>query len=777
MDITIEKIAERLNEVFPGGAMYKTRLTDKYRGDKRLSETFAVKKEVTTRDYYEHLTTEYGLTVGPIFDSEWVYFGALDIDKYQLTEEETKRLIGGASARNMLVCRTKSGGLHLYCFASEKIPARLMRRRLMSARDELGLSDKTEIFPKQDKLDEKTPRGNAITIAYRGCFTKDHNLNCVMLDVKDGMIIELRIGEFLDRAEKQIENKWTNNFDYFRKWEDYEDPVQHTEDLSKEESKMTLKQILKAIKEKQPHSKGGTYDNWITLYIAKAVKGFKTDDEINQELETVEDIDSDNPYTEGFHNAMMKKIEACRKKFDIPCPSIIKAELKKNVVYILDEDRYYDIKKGKTYKEDVLNKSYRRQFQKPLLTTWLQTEPDRLEVENRIWSPKDYSEETPVFDRDGLKYLNTYVPNTLEPRHGNTKPWHKLLDFVFINKKSKNQFLDWLAYPLQNPGTKIRYSVIICSKEEQIGKGSIWRVIVDVYGEHNTKTIDVDEALDHAKNYLKTSAIVLIDEMESKGDFGEKRSLLNKMKRIITEKVFSNRNRYSDYDEKGIESCTNVMFFTNNLDAMSLPRKSKRYIVFYNDRDRLPQSIYDEYHQWVDNGGSKAVLYELKNRDVSHFNPNATAPDSLHTEKMIEAGAHPLAQILKTRLEMNDEPFIYDIVSTMNVYETLKNNHELNRANINKVAECLEFIGGIKREQVPVKARFNMDADDHTIGKGPRRMGRSNLYIMRNHDRYTNLTNAELGKVFDEGMPKPPPFATDEPDYSIEDRTVEEELY
>ena len=179
----------------------------------------------------------------------------------------------------------------------------------------------------------------------------------------------------------------------------------------------------------------------------------------------------------------------------------------------------------------------------------------------------------------------------------------------------------------------------------------------------------------------------------------------------------------------------------------------------------------------MDNGGSKAVLYELKNRDVSHFNPNGTAPDSLHTEKMIEAGAHPLAQILKTRLQMNDEPFIYDIVSTMNVYETLKNNHELNRANINKVAECLEFIGGIKREQVPVKARFNMEADDHTVGKGPRRMGRSNLYIMRNHERYIKMTNAELGKVFDEGMPKPPPFATDEPDYSIEDRTVEEELY
>ena len=153
----------------------------------------------------------------------------------------------------------------------------------MSARDELGLSPKTEIFPKQDRLDEKTPYGNGITIAYRGCFTKDHNYKCVGLDVKDGLIVELRIGEFLDRATKTINNKHINNLNYFKKWEDYQDPVEQTEKISKAESKMTMKQILKAIKEKQEHSAGGTYDNWIILYIAKAVKGFKTDDEINQE--------------------------------------------------------------------------------------------------------------------------------------------------------------------------------------------------------------------------------------------------------------------------------------------------------------------------------------------------------------------------------------------------------------------------------------------------------------------------------------------------------------
>ena len=746
MDITIENIAEKLANVFPGGAVYKTKLIDKYKGDKQLSETFAVKREKTTQDYYDHLTTEYGLTVAPIFDSEWVFFGALDIDKYQLTEEETKRLIGGASARNMLVCRTKSGGLHLYCFASEKIPARLMRRRLMSARDELGLSPKTEIFPKQDRLDEKTPRGNAITIAYRGCFTKDFNQNCVCLDIRDGLIIELRIGEFLTKAEKYIENKYTNNFNYFKKWEEYEDPVSHSENISKEEGKMGLKQILKAIKEKQEHSQGGTYDNWITLYIAKAIKSFKTDEEITEKLDEVEDY-KNTPYTEGFGKAMAKKIEACRKKFEITCPSILKQKIRDKIVYIADEDRYYDIEKGKTYKEEVLNNIYRREFQKPLLTTWLLTDPDRLVVEHKVWSPKNYNKETPVFDKDGYKYLNTYAPNKLEAVKGDTKPWHDMLNFVFSTKKGKNEFLDWLAFQIQKPGIKIRFANILASKNFQIGKGSLWRVIVDCFGEHNTKTIDVDEALDHSKNYLQTSAIVLIDEMESKGNWGEKKSLLNKMKRIITESVFSNRRRYHDYDEKGIESCTNILFFTNNLDALSIPKNEKRYVVYWNENERLKQEVYDKFHKWVDEGGSKAVLYELQNRDIEHFNPNSVAPESTHTKQMIEAGAHPLAQLLKANLDMREAPLISDIVSTLNVYDFLNENRQLNRANLNKVAECLEFIGGIKREQVPVHMRWNFS--ENSLNNPPKRTARTNLYIIRNHEKYINLENRELGMAFE----------------------------
>ena len=72
---------------------------------------------------------------------------------------------------------------------------------------------------KQNKLDDKTKYGNAITIAYRGAFTKDHNYKCVALDVKEDLIIELRIGEFLDRAEYFSLSQHNFGFKYFKNWD------------------------------------------------------------------------------------------------------------------------------------------------------------------------------------------------------------------------------------------------------------------------------------------------------------------------------------------------------------------------------------------------------------------------------------------------------------------------------------------------------------------------------------------------------------------------------
>ena len=48
--------------------------------------------------------------------------------------------------------KSKSGGLHIYIFTKEKVPATLIREVLQNLLFLFGLSSKTEIYPKQTKL-------------------------------------------------------------------------------------------------------------------------------------------------------------------------------------------------------------------------------------------------------------------------------------------------------------------------------------------------------------------------------------------------------------------------------------------------------------------------------------------------------------------------------------------------------------------------------------------------------------------------------------------------
>ena len=751
--VVIRNIAEKLGNIYLAETKYRTRKTDKIVPEtgKLKHHNYFQNGKITVEDYIEHLTTDTAMTPVPIYHEDKCRWGALDIDTYDLTDEEMNNIVIGASRENLIPTRTKSGGLHLWAFASEEVPARFMRAKLMKSRDTLQLSPKTEIFPKQEQL-KTGDNGNGITTPYRGYFSsKENNLKTVMLRVEDGILIDCPIGQFLDKAYKMSTNRYQFNFNYFKKFADYKDPVQFNEENSKKENKMTKKGILEAIKDGQEHSSGGTFDNWITLYIAKAVKDNDTDDAIKKKLDEVREY-KNTEYKGGYDEAIHNKIEACRKKFDYPCPSIIQEETLKDVVYIASSDRYYVLSKRRGYRKEVLDTMYRKHFKKPLLSTFLAMDPNFIVAEDWAYRPNQYDPNNLIIEIDGLKYLNCYVPNTLEDLEGDITPFNKLLTFLFNgNKYHIRIFLDWLAYQLQNKGKKIRYCMVLISKEEQIGKGSLWRTIEKLFGEWNTKSIDISEATDHSKGYMKKKAIILIDEMESTGFHAEKKSIANSMKRVITEKKFSNRNRYSDYEEDGIETNINIMIYSNNIDAIAVPKNSKRYCVFYNDRPRLPEEFYINYHQWLDNeteakdngnhknfkDGARHILYDLLNRDLSDFNPSATAPKTDGAKLMEDATAHPLAQLMKTHLKGNIfDPFKTDIVSTLFVYQHYQSTNNLKNTNLNKVAECLEWIGAEKYEQVPLYS-----AKDGKVG-------RTNLWVVRNHEVYRSMTKQDLARAY-----------------------------
>lgn len=110
------------------------------------------KREPVTRELWEnHLSGKMGIGIVPILDGDLVVFGAIDIDSYH--DLNLSAIAEKLSKENLplAVCRSKSGGAHVYCFVKSPVPAKDMQRSLREIAGFIGFGG-SEIFPKQSKI-------------------------------------------------------------------------------------------------------------------------------------------------------------------------------------------------------------------------------------------------------------------------------------------------------------------------------------------------------------------------------------------------------------------------------------------------------------------------------------------------------------------------------------------------------------------------------------------------------------------------------------------------
>jgi len=132
-----------------------------------------VKDQVpTVSDFELHLTGKQGIGVVPVMDDDMCYFGAIDIDAHgDLPDIDLSDLEKRVRENDLplSVCRSKSGGAHLYLFCAEPLKASLVRTALSKWAQVLGYGG-CEIFPTQRTLftsnDGTRAFGNWINLCY-----------------------------------------------------------------------------------------------------------------------------------------------------------------------------------------------------------------------------------------------------------------------------------------------------------------------------------------------------------------------------------------------------------------------------------------------------------------------------------------------------------------------------------------------------------------------------------------------------------------------------------
>ena len=399
------------------------------------------------------------------------------------------------------------------------------------------------------------------------------------------------------------------------------------------------------------------------------------------------------------------------------------------IAYMMKQKKYYDLEDKEMYDAEAIDVKYSKYFDGKYtpLKYWKQHKDSKVCVDF-TYKPND--ENRFVYVNKKLM-INVYEKNDIQPDpKADTDIFWALLKHVIPHDDCREHFLNWYAYPMQNPGIKIRSAIIMQSDEFQLGKGSLFDLHRDILGHHNTRKIELAEALDKGKNYLLNYQTVLIDEAKSSGSWSEKAQLINTLKTIITEGSIGVRQLYKEYSEQ--DTNTNYWINTNYKDAFPLPKNEVRYFVYFSPAKRN-EKMLDEFHLQRLNGTlAPGVLADLLDRDLSKFNPLAPAPWTQFRDQMSGMADRPLNDFIREQYEQSAHPFDRDMVTTIELFDYLKQEKRLKVTREREVANALELIGGKVRKQIPI----TQIAD------------RATIWIIRNHDEYLNMPSADLGKKY-----------------------------
>lgn len=168
-----ESVAARFMQLFTGfdgahGTHGATSANDRKGGKLEIKSSASTVRSAVTEELWRlHLAGVRALGIIPITEVGMSHWGCIDVDQYDLTLSEIVVLVQRAKLP-LIVCRSKSGGAHLFMFLKEAVPAAALRPRLSEIAAVLGFGT-SEIFPKQTQvLLERGDLGSWLNMPYFG---------------------------------------------------------------------------------------------------------------------------------------------------------------------------------------------------------------------------------------------------------------------------------------------------------------------------------------------------------------------------------------------------------------------------------------------------------------------------------------------------------------------------------------------------------------------------------------------------------------------------------
>ncbi len=368
----------------------------------------------------------------------------------------------------------------------------------------------------------------------------------------------------------------------------------------------------------------------------------------------------------------------------------------KGVCYVAATGEFFRQRTGERYKTESFNATYSRWLlptEDQLKESGIPVTPETLSTPivspanfalNRVKIPTffDYTYdpsnpgEILVVDR-GVKYVNTYSPSYPPPDNDGAEAAGKLLlnhiSNLVLEPENRRILIDYLAFIAQNPGKKIRWTVLIQGAEGS-GKTYIAKLMQAVLGYEHVGIIS-DQAVKSGWNEWGFGhQVVSIEEIYVAGK--DRYQVMNAIKPLITNDEITILEKFRSARKS--KNITNYILFSNHHNALAITPNDRRYFVIKSPLQTKAQvlELGENYFSKLFNSlrdHPGAMRSFLLNWEISpSFSPDGHAPRTSYVQDMVNDSASELTAAVRRILIEGDYPLTqYDIASAKTLLDCL----------------------------------------------------------------------------------------------------------
>lgn len=299
--------------------------------------------------------------------------------------------------------------------------------------------------------------------------------------------------------------------------------------------------------------------------------------------------------------------------------------------------------------------------------------------------------------------LNRWKGFASSPKEGDISPWKELLDFLFQNAPDERKYFEqWIAYPLQHPGAKLKTAVVVYSRVQGIGKNILVEAVEKIYGEEgNAKEIGDRELYASFNSWLRDRQFIVGDEAQ--GERG-KRTAAEHLKRLITSPFVEVNEKHKP--QYSLPNVANYIFLTNNPDPFYIAAEDRRFWIWeIPQREPLASEFYVRFHDWKESSeGIAALHYHLLQVDTGDFNPDAKAPTTAAKDEMIELGRSEVERWLR-ELPDSGGCRLFTVQNLLTLWHSANEKSSVGSAAITRALKTCGYRKAHGGKQIKVKGK------------------------------------------------------------------------